>query len=73
MLSYGTGVSLAKVAVERDMGVISNEVYEKIVYDDNKHICMATLSGMTAGTLVVGSFSMAYAMTGSSGRLCVWS
>jgi DNA-binding transcriptional MocR family regulator len=31
---------LAKVAVERDLIVISDEVYEKILYDDAKHYCV---------------------------------
>ncbi len=57
MLSYVGAASLAKVAVERDISVISDEVYEKIVYDDNKHVCMAALPEMRARTLVVGSFS----------------
>jgi aminotransferase len=46
------------------MIVISDEVYEKIIYDDAKHHCMATLPGMHKRTLVVNSFSKTYAMTG---------
>lgn len=55
---------LAKLAVERDMIVISDEVYEKITYDDTRHFCLATFPGMRERTLVVGSFSKTYAMTG---------
>ena len=50
------------------MIVISDEVYEKIVHRDNKHICMATLPGMRDRTLVVGSFSKTYTMSGL--RVC---
>jgi aminotransferase len=56
--------SLAKIAVERDMIVISDEVYEKIVYDGVKHYCLAAFPGMRERTLVVNSFSKTYAMTG---------
>jgi len=55
---------LARLAVERDMLVISDEVYEKITYDDAKHFCLATFPGMRERTVVVGSFSKTYAMTG---------
>jgi aminotransferase len=64
VLSYDQAVALAKIAVERDMIVISDEVYEKIVYDGAKHYCLATLPGMRERTLVVNSFSKTYAMTG---------
>jgi aminotransferase len=64
VLSYDEVAALAKIAVERDMIVISDEVYEKIVYDDAKHYCLATFPGMRERTLVVNSFSKTYAMTG---------
>lgn len=64
ILSHEEAIGLAKIAAERDMLVISDEVYEKIVYDGTKHECMAALPGMRERTLVVGSFSKTYAMTG---------
>jgi len=64
VLSYDDLARLAKLAVERDLFVISDEVYEKIVYDDARHFCLATFPGMRERTLVVGSFSKTYAMTG---------
>jgi len=64
VLSYDGMVSLAKLAVERDLIVISDEVYEKILYDNVKHCCLATFSGMRDRTIVVNSFSKTYAMTG---------
>jgi len=64
VLSYDEVAALTKIAVERDMIVISDEVYEKIVYDDAKHYCLATFPGMRERTLVVNSFSKTYAMTG---------
>ncbi len=64
VLSYDEVAALAKIAVERDLIVISDEVYEKITYDDAKHYCLATFPGMRERTLVVNSFSKTYAMTG---------
>jgi aspartate/methionine/tyrosine aminotransferase len=64
VLSHDEAASLAKIAVEHDLIVISDEVYEKIVYDDAKHNCFATFPGMRERTLVVNSFSKTYAMTG---------
>ena len=64
VLSYDEVAALAKIAVERDLIVISDEVYEKIIYDNAKHYCLATFPGMRERTLVVNSFSKTYAMTG---------
>jgi len=64
VLSYEEAASIAKIAVERDLVVISDEVYEKIVYDGVKHYCLATFPGMRERTVVVNSFSKTYAMTG---------
>jgi len=64
ILSYDEIAALAKIAVERDMIVISDEVYEKIIYDGARHYCFATFPGMRERTLVVNSFSKTYAMTG---------
>jgi aminotransferase len=55
---------LARFVVERDLVVISDEVYEKIIYDDARHFCLATFPGMRERTVVVNSFSKTYAMTG---------
>ena len=63
-LSYDEVAALAKIAVERDLIVISDEVYEKIIYDNAKHYCLATFPEMRERTLVVNSFSKTYAMTG---------
>jgi aminotransferase len=56
VLSHDEVAALAKIAVERDMIVISDEVYEKIVYDDAKHYCLASFPGMRKRTLVVDLF-----------------
>lgn len=64
VLSYEEAASIAKIAVECDLIVICDEVYEKIVYDGVKHYSLATFPGMRERTLVVNSFSKTYAMTG---------
>jgi len=64
VLSHDEVAALAKIAVECDMIVISDEVYERIVYDDAKHYCLASFPGMRERTLVIDSFSKTYAMTG---------
>jgi len=64
VLSYDEIAELAKIAVERDLIVISDEVYEKVVYDGNKHYSPASFPGMRERTLIVNSFSKTYAMTG---------
>jgi aspartate/methionine/tyrosine aminotransferase len=64
VLSHDEAAALAKIAVERDLLVICDEVYEKIVYDGAKHYCLATFPGMRERTLMVSSFSKTYAMTG---------
>jgi len=56
--------NLAKVAKERDLLVISDEVYEKITYDGAQHYSIASFPSMRERTIVVGSFSKTYAMTG---------
>lgn len=59
-----TLAELAAFADRHDLVVISDEVYESIVYDGRSAICFATLPGMRDRTIVVNSFSKSYAMTG---------
>jgi aminotransferase len=55
---------IAQLAVERDLIVISDEIYEKLIFDDLKHVSLATFPGMRERTITVNGFSKAYAMTG---------
>jgi aspartate/methionine/tyrosine aminotransferase len=64
VLSRDEVAALAKIAVEKNMVVISDEVYEKIIYDNARHHCVATFPEMRERTLVINSFSKTYAMTG---------
>ena len=55
---------LADIAIEKNLYIFSDEAYEKIVYDDNKHISMASLNGMKNYVLTFQTFSKTYAMCG---------
>jgi aspartate aminotransferase len=55
---------VADIAQTHDLLVLSDEIYEKIVYDDLKHLSIAALPNMTERTLVVNGMSKGYAMTG---------
>ncbi|MEG1528066.1 MAG: pyridoxal phosphate-dependent aminotransferase [Clostridia bacterium] len=44
--------------------VVADEIYEKLVYDGNKHVSIASLDGMYDRTIVINGMSKAYAMTG---------
>jgi len=55
---------IAAVAVKHDLVVVSDEIYEKIVFDDAKHVSIAIFPGMRERTVVLNGFSKAYSMTG---------
>ena len=55
---------IARLAVERNLIVISDEIYEKIIFDNLPHVSLATFPGMRERTITVNGFSKAYAMTG---------
>lgn len=55
---------LAQVAKEADLLVVCDEVYDRLVFDGRPHQTMATRPGMAESTVVIGSFSKAFAMTG---------
>jgi aspartate aminotransferase len=56
--------AVAAFAQERDLLVFSDEMYEKILYDGQRHTSIATLPDMAERTLVFNGLSKAYAMTG---------
>ena len=56
--------AIAKVAVELDLLVISDEVYNTLIFEDGEVLSIATLPGMRDRTVVVNSFSKSYAMCG---------
>jgi aminotransferase len=57
-------LALAQLAEQHDFLVISDEIYDRLVYGDHKHTCFASLPGMFHRTITLGGFSKDYAMTG---------
>jgi aspartate/methionine/tyrosine aminotransferase len=60
---------IAEFAIDHDLFVFSDEVYEKFLYQDgtgshNEHVSIASLSGMKERTVTINAFSKTYAMTG---------
>ena len=56
---------IAAVALRHDLVIISDEIYEKVLYDGFQHVSIATLSpDVAARTVVINGVSKAYAMTG---------
>ena len=56
---------IAEVAVAEDILILSDEIYEKLVYDGTEHVSIASLSPEVYNlTITVNGFSKAYAMTG---------
>ncbi len=55
---------LAAIAEEKDIFVISDEIYEKIIFHGNKHFSMASVPGMKERTILINGFSKTYSMTG---------
>jgi aspartate/methionine/tyrosine aminotransferase len=56
--------TIADLAQEFDTFVITDEVYEHIVYEPNRHTYLTTLPGMFERTISTGSLSKTYAITG---------
>jgi aminotransferase len=56
-------LAIARLAEEHDLIVISDEIYDRLVYGV-KHVCFASLPGMQKRTIFLGGFSKDYAMTG---------
>ncbi len=58
-------VELAEIALEEQIYILSDEIYEKLVYGDAEHTSIAAFTDTTlANTIVVNGFSKSYAMTG---------
>ena len=54
---------IARVVIEKDIFVISDEIYSELTYKE-KHVSIASLPGMKERTILINGFSKAYAMTG---------
>lgn len=54
---------IAKIVIEKDLFVLSDEIYSELTYTD-RHVTIASLPGMKERTVLINGFSKAYAMTG---------
>lgn len=63
-LSRGELEMLARVVMETETIVICDEVYEHLVYDGKPHIPLATLAGMRARSVRIGSAGKIFSLTG---------
>jgi aminotransferase len=64
VLSPETLRGLADIAKRHDLLVISDEIYDRLVYGGHRHEPVSSLDGMRDRTILLGGFSKAYAMTG---------
>lgn len=55
---------IAKVVIENDLMVLSDEIYSELTYGSKTHTSIATIDGMKERTIVINGFSKSYAMTG---------
>ncbi|MDV5146740.1 pyridoxal phosphate-dependent aminotransferase [Streptomyces sp. SBC-4] len=56
--------AVAELAIERDLLVVTDEVYEHLVFDDAEHIPLASLPGMRDRTVTIGSSGKTFSFTG---------
>ncbi len=67
VLRRGTLQEIARLAVDRDLMVVSDEIYDQLIYGtayERGHVCVPTVDGLRERTVLVGGFSKNYAMTG---------
>jgi aspartate/methionine/tyrosine aminotransferase len=64
VLSLQSLQTVAEIARERDLLVISDEIYEKIIYEPYRHYSIASFPGMKERTVTLNSFSKSHAMDG---------
>lgn len=63
VMSRARLMEIAHLAEKHDLVVISDEIYDRLVYGV-EHVCFSALSGMKTRTILLGGFSKDYAMTG---------
>lgn len=63
IMEYEDLVDIVKVVIEKDLFVISDEIYSELTYGQ-KHVSIAELPGMKERTILINGFSKSYAMTG---------
>src|SRR5688572_26983602 len=56
--------AIGRVAERHDLLVISDEIYDRLVYGGHEHVAFSSLPGMRERTVLLGGFSKSFAMTG---------
>jgi len=64
VFSYDVIKEIADLAADENLVVISDEAYERIIYENAYHVSLASLPGMMHRTISIFTFSKTYAMTG---------
>ncbi len=64
VLSPAELAAVAEVAIKHDLTVITDEVYEHVVFDEHQHVALASLPGMLERTLTLSSVGKSYSFTG---------
>ncbi|MBR2037101.1 MAG: aminotransferase class I/II-fold pyridoxal phosphate-dependent enzyme [Lachnospiraceae bacterium] len=64
VFTYEEMQTIAEIIIKYDAYVITDEVYEHIIYEPHKHVYMATLPGMRERTIICNSLSKTYSITG---------
>jgi aminotransferase len=64
VLDRGELEAIADVVERHDLLVISDEIYDRLVYGGHEHVAFSALKGMRDRTVLLGGFSKSYAMTG---------
>lgn len=57
-------VAISRIIKEHNIFVLSDEIYSELTYGDQKHISIASVTGMKERTVVINGFSKTYSMTG---------
>jgi aminotransferase len=56
--------TIARLCQQWDVIAISDEIYEHLIYDDRRHVPIATIDGMGERTITINGLSKAYSVTG---------
>jgi len=64
VLTHEDLVAIAEVVEAHDLVVVTDEIYDRLVYGGHRHTAFSSLPGMRDRTVLIGGFSKSYAMTG---------
>ncbi|HKY72675.1 MAG TPA: pyridoxal phosphate-dependent aminotransferase [Nitrospira sp.] len=62
---------IARIAIDHDLLILTDEIYEYFLYDGRRHVSMASLPGMAERTITIGGYSKTFSITGWRIGYCV--